>query len=91
MMTPRRSSLAAVAPVASRACASQSWNWTYPDPGIQHWHLRSMTEEESRAWVGSWPGRRAQPAWSRAGSTNKSRPAGGQAGTSDLTGEEAYM
>ncbi|HVB43152.1 MAG TPA: hypothetical protein VNF47_10660 [Streptosporangiaceae bacterium] len=29
----------------------------YSDRSIQHWHARSMTEEEARAWIGSWPGR----------------------------------
>ena len=32
----------------------------YTDSGIQRWHVRSMTEEEARTWIGSWPGRWAQ-------------------------------
>ena len=32
----------------------------YSDPGIQRWHARSMTEDEARAWIGSWPGRWSQ-------------------------------
>jgi ribosomal-protein-alanine N-acetyltransferase len=32
----------------------------YADPGIRRWHVRSMTEDEARAWIGSWPGRWAQ-------------------------------
>jgi ribosomal-protein-alanine N-acetyltransferase len=27
----------------------------YLDPDIQRWHVRSMTEAEAVAWVGSWP------------------------------------
>jgi RimJ/RimL family protein N-acetyltransferase len=29
----------------------------YSDPGIQRWHVRSMTGPEAQAWVASWPGR----------------------------------
>jgi [ribosomal protein S5]-alanine N-acetyltransferase len=29
----------------------------YAEPSIQHWHVRSMTEAEARAWIDSWPGR----------------------------------
>jgi RimJ/RimL family protein N-acetyltransferase len=29
----------------------------YSDPGIRRWHVRSMTEDEARAWIDSWPGR----------------------------------
>ncbi|GII30161.1 acetyltransferase [Planotetraspora mira] len=29
----------------------------YTDPAIQRWHCRSMTEDEAREWIGSWPGR----------------------------------
>lgn len=29
----------------------------YSDPAIQHWHLRSMTADEARAWITSWPQR----------------------------------
>jgi hypothetical protein len=32
----------------------------YADPGIRRWHSRSMTEDEARHWIGSWPGRWAQ-------------------------------
>jgi [ribosomal protein S5]-alanine N-acetyltransferase len=32
----------------------------YSDPGIRRWHVRSMTEDEARAWIGSWPGRWAR-------------------------------
>ena len=32
----------------------------YAEPSIQRWHGRSMTEDEARAWVDSWPGRWAQ-------------------------------
>jgi len=26
----------------------------YSKPSIQHWHARSMTDDEARTWVGSW-------------------------------------
>jgi RimJ/RimL family protein N-acetyltransferase len=29
----------------------------YCEPSIQQWHARSMTEDEARLWMGSWPGR----------------------------------
>ena len=29
----------------------------YSDPSIQHWHAQSMTKDEARAWIDSWPGR----------------------------------
>jgi ribosomal-protein-alanine N-acetyltransferase len=29
----------------------------YSEPSIQHWHVRSMTEDEAGAWISSWPGR----------------------------------
>jgi [ribosomal protein S5]-alanine N-acetyltransferase len=29
----------------------------YSEPSIQRWHVRSMTEDEARAWIGSWPAR----------------------------------
>jgi [ribosomal protein S5]-alanine N-acetyltransferase len=29
----------------------------YSEPSIQHWHGRSMTEDEARAWIDSWSGR----------------------------------
>ena len=29
----------------------------YADPGIQRWHVRSMDEDEARAWIAHWPGR----------------------------------
>ena len=29
----------------------------YRDPAIQHWHGRSMTEDEAQDWVSSWTGR----------------------------------
>lgn len=29
----------------------------YAEPSIQRWHTRSMTDDEARAWVGSWTGR----------------------------------
>jgi RimJ/RimL family protein N-acetyltransferase len=32
----------------------------YSEPSIQRWHVRSMTEDEARAWVDSWHGRWAQ-------------------------------
>jgi RimJ/RimL family protein N-acetyltransferase len=34
----------------------------YAEPSIQQWHVRSMTEDEARAWIGSWPHRWAQEA-----------------------------
>jgi ribosomal-protein-alanine N-acetyltransferase len=42
----------------------------YAEPGIQQWHVRSMTEDEARAWIDSWPGRWAQESgggWAMAG------------------------
>lgn len=44
----------------------------YSEPSIQRWHVRSMTGEEARAWVGSWPGRWAQEdggGWAIAGAS----------------------
>jgi RimJ/RimL family protein N-acetyltransferase len=32
----------------------------YSEPGIQRWHVRSMTEDEARVWIDSWSGRWAQ-------------------------------
>ncbi|MBU2666118.1 GNAT family N-acetyltransferase [Actinoplanes bogorensis] len=32
----------------------------YGDSSIQHWHVRSMTPAEARAWIEHWPGRWAQ-------------------------------
>lgn len=32
----------------------------YSEPAIQHWHARSMDEDEARTWIGSWPGRWAE-------------------------------
>jgi RimJ/RimL family protein N-acetyltransferase len=32
----------------------------YADPGIRQWHVRSMTEDEARTWIDSWPGRWAR-------------------------------
>jgi RimJ/RimL family protein N-acetyltransferase len=32
----------------------------YSEPRIQRWHVRSMTEDEARAWIGAWPDRWAQ-------------------------------
>jgi ribosomal-protein-alanine N-acetyltransferase len=32
----------------------------YSEPSIRQWHVRSMTEEEARVWIDSWPGRWAQ-------------------------------
>jgi RimJ/RimL family protein N-acetyltransferase len=32
----------------------------YSEPSIQRWHVRSMTEDEARAWIESWSAR-----WSR--------------------------
>jgi ribosomal-protein-alanine N-acetyltransferase len=29
----------------------------YSEPSIQQWHARSMTEDEARLWIGSWPDR----------------------------------
>jgi RimJ/RimL family protein N-acetyltransferase len=29
----------------------------YADPGIQRWHMRSMTVAEAGAWISTWPGR----------------------------------
>jgi ribosomal-protein-alanine N-acetyltransferase len=29
----------------------------YSEPSIQRWHMRSMTEDEARAWIDSWPAR----------------------------------
>ena len=29
----------------------------YADPGIQRWHMRSMTLQEAGAWISAWPGR----------------------------------
>jgi ribosomal-protein-alanine N-acetyltransferase len=28
----------------------------YSEPSIQRWHTRSMTEDEARIWIDSWPG-----------------------------------
>ena len=44
----------------------------YADPGIQRWHVRSMTPDEALAWLASWPDRwqaeaRADWAVTRAG------------------------
>ena len=32
----------------------------YADPGIQRWHVKTMTSAEALAWVQSWPQRWAQ-------------------------------
>jgi len=32
----------------------------YAEPGIQRWHARSMSEDEARTWIGSWPDRWAE-------------------------------
>lgn len=37
----------------------------YADPGIRQWHVRSMTEDEARAWIDSWPGE-----WARESGTS---------------------
>jgi RimJ/RimL family protein N-acetyltransferase len=29
----------------------------YADPAIQRWHVKSMAEQEARAWIAHWPGR----------------------------------
>jgi [ribosomal protein S5]-alanine N-acetyltransferase len=29
----------------------------YATPDIQRWHVRSMTDDEAREWIGSWSGR----------------------------------
>ncbi|MCP2348311.1 GNAT family N-acetyltransferase [Nonomuraea roseoviolacea] len=29
----------------------------YDDPAIQRWHCRTMTDQEARDWIASWPGR----------------------------------
>jgi RimJ/RimL family protein N-acetyltransferase len=29
----------------------------YSEPSIQQWHVRSMSEDEARAWIDAWPGR----------------------------------
>lgn len=45
VLRPWRASDAAV---AAEACS---------EPSIQHWHARSMTKDEARAWIDSLPGR----------------------------------
>ena len=32
----------------------------YDDPAIQHWHARTMDEDEARAWIQHWPQRWSQ-------------------------------
>jgi RimJ/RimL family protein N-acetyltransferase len=32
----------------------------YSEPSIRQWHVRSMTEDEARAWIDSWPDRWSQ-------------------------------
>ena len=32
----------------------------YAEPSIERWHVRSLTEDEARAWIESWPGRWSQ-------------------------------
>ncbi len=32
----------------------------YAEPTIQRWHVRSLTQDEARAWIESWPGRWSQ-------------------------------
>jgi [ribosomal protein S5]-alanine N-acetyltransferase len=32
----------------------------FDDPGIRQWHVRSMTEDEARTWIDSWPHRWAE-------------------------------
>ena len=29
----------------------------YGEPDIERWHCRSMTDDEARGWIDSWPGR----------------------------------
>lgn len=44
----------------------------YADPGIRRWHARSMTEDEARAWIASWPDRWAQESGAGWAVANKS-------------------
>lgn len=44
----------------------------YSEPGIRRWHARSMSEEEAREWIGSWPARWDQESgagWAIAGAS----------------------
>jgi RimJ/RimL family protein N-acetyltransferase len=56
----------------------------YADPAIRRWHVRSMDEDEARAWIEHWPGRWAAETGAGWAVTRDGREAAGQISLSRL-------